>query len=456
MALNRGAVVVLALGSSVLWSIVGAVSRPAHETAPWKLEPIPGRIETQPAMTGIITDRNGAVLARPSRERVNGRSRWVIERPYGSALAGVGLGRTVLLEHGIQGNLSGVMRAGATSLRPYETPTPPIRFLVGDPVLVSPSMPTVRLTIDADLSRAIYGILARRGGKSSAVVLDAASGELLALADFPGPDVMADTRPNSRNSLDALHGTNLAASTMKLISAAYILEKRPGDASNSHDCIGYRCWMRHGRVSGLEDAVVKSCNTWFREESVRWNRPQWLAFLMDSGIQPVDTPGLPLSPILLVGHRQDRMHWPHAIGQQVWVSTIGLAAAYATLTSQDGHRVDPFVVQTEGVRHGTPPVVSRETAKRLREILRANAVRGTGRILNQIYIGRDAGGKTGTGERDGAKSDAVFAATAPWNSPKWIVVVSMKAGEHGTVAGGVAGEVLNAVRAAGAAQRGGR
>ena len=46
--------------------------------------------------------------------------RWVIERPFGRALADAGVGRTIVQPQGIQGNLSGVMRAGATSLRPYD------------------------------------------------------------------------------------------------------------------------------------------------------------------------------------------------------------------------------------------------------------------------------------------------------------------------------------------------
>lgn len=442
---NRGAVVVLVLSSSVLWSVGAAVSRDVPPNAPWTLDAIPRRIEADPAMTGVIEDRNGAILARPEIGTVGRRSMWVISRPYGSALADIGLGRTALLEHGVQGNLSGLMRTGAESLRKYEAPGRWTRFLVGDPVLTSPPMPTVRLTVDAELTRLTYRILGRFGGKASAVVLNARTGELIVLADYPGPDVTADKQPTARNSLDALHGTNLPASTMKVLTAAYILEKRPAEAGRSHDCTGYRCWTRHGRVPNLQQAISQSCNTWFRLTVGTWPRAEWVQFVIDTGLQPVDAPGLPLTPIVFAGHQGNRMHWPQAIGQQVWVSMIGLASAYATLTSADGRRVNAFVVKGNGFARGKPQAVRSDVTRHVREMLRVTATTGTARLLNQVYRRHDAGGKTGTGQREGRTSDAVFAAVAPWNDPQWVVVVSLKGGGRGSAAGRVAADILNAV-----------
>lgn len=444
MRLNRGAVVVLVCGVSVAWSILFAITRTPKVVESWKLQSISRRIENSPAMTGIIEDRHGIVVARPVLGTVGARTMMVIERPFGSSLADVGVGRTTLLLHGIQGNLSGVMRTGAESLRPYEAPDAWSRFFVGDAVLTSPPLATTRITIDAELTRTVYGILGRYGSKASAVIMDARTGELLVLADFPGPDVLADMEPNARNSLDALHGTNLPASTMKVLTGAFILERRPADAGRIRFCTGDRCWTRHGRVADLQDAISRSCNMWFRLTVQRWSRAEWLRFVIDAGLQPVDTPGIPLTPLVFVGHSGDRMHWPQAIGQQTWASIIGLSAAFATLTSADGRRVNPSVVRAAGLDRGTPEVVRPDVSRRIRHILHVTATSGTARIVNQVYRGQ-AGGKTGTGEREGRASDAVFAAVAPWDQPRWVVVVSIKGGGRGTLAGRAAGEILNAI-----------
>lgn len=439
---NRGAFVVLVCGVFVALAVLSATTKPGALVKPWELGSIPSRTEYSTVMTGILVDRHGVVVARPVLAKVGRRTLVVIERPFGAALADVGIGRTTLLLHGIQGNLSGLMRTGAESMRPYERPGTWSRFLVGDPVLTAPPIPTTRLTIDAELTRRVFAILGRYGNKGSAVVMDALSGELLVLADFPGPDVSSDKEPNARNSLDALHGSNLPASTMKVLTGAYILERRPADAGRSHFCTGDRCWTRHGRVPGLPDALARSCNMWFRLTVATWTRSDWLQFVIDTGLQPVDTPGIPLTPVVFVGHSDDRMHWPQAVGQQVWVSMIGLASAYSTLTSADGRRVNPSVVLKSGFTRGTPKVVQPDVALRMRQLLRVTATRGTARIVNQIYRG-EAGGKTGTGEVEGRTSDSVFAAVAPWNQPRWVVVVSIKGGGRGTNAGRAAGEILN-------------
>lgn len=447
MRINRGAVVILTVGASVMWSVSAALSRASVEEAPWRLGPLERRLETQPAATGVLEDRKGRVLARPVFDRAAGKGYWIIERPYGRPLANAGLGSSMLLPYGVQGNLSGLTRTGAESLRPYDDSGRVLRALVGDPILTAPPIDTTKLTIDAELTTAIYNNLAPFGGKSAAVVLDAQTGDILALVDYPAPDVTSSNQPNARTGLDALYGSNLPASTFKTLSGTYVLVRHPADAERAHECSGDRCWMRHGHVRNLEDALARSCNTWFRLESARWDRAEWLTFLLDTGLQPVDVPGLPLSPIVMVGHKGNQMHWPQAVGQQVWTSIVGLAAAYATVTSMDGRRVNPSVVMNADFDRGRPEVVPPAVTARVRTMLRTTARIGTAQIVNQVYRGRDAGGKTGTGEQDGATSDAIFVAVAPWNHPRCIVVVSLKGGGRGALAGRVAGAVLNEVSA---------
>lgn len=447
MKINRGAVVILTVAGSVGWSVHAALSHTTTDATPWRLGPLERRIETQPVATGVLEDRAGRVLARPVFDRSGPRGRWIIERPYHAALANAGLGRLVLLPYGIQGNVSGVMRSGAESLRPYPQQRPWLRTLIGDPVLTAPPVPVIRTTLDAEYTRAVYNLFAQEDHKASAVVLDAKSGDILVMVDYPGPDVDSSNVPTGRDGLEAGYSVNLPASTMKTLSAAYILVRHPDAAAHAHECTGDRCSMRHGPVRNIEDALNRSCNMWFRLESHQWDRADWLKFLIDTGIQPVDAPGLPAAPLVMVGHTSGVMHWPHAIGQQVWVSMVGLAAAYATVTSLDGRRVNPSVLVNGGVRRGTPDVLAPAVTARIRQMLRSTAQIGTARPVNATYVRADAGGKTGTGQVEGARSDAVFVATAPWNDPRWILAVSIKRGGTGANAARLAGRILNEIMA---------
>jgi cell division protein FtsI/penicillin-binding protein 2 len=251
--------------------------------------------------------------------------------------------------------------------------------------------------------------------------------------------------PTARDNLNAVFDVNLPASTMKTLSAAYVLVRHPDAAAHEHVCTGELCSARHGQVRNLEDALNRSCNTWFRLESGSWNRSDWLAFLLNTGIEPADVPGLPTSSLLMSGHKGNTMFWPQAIGQQVWVSMVGLAAAYATVSSLDGRRVNPSVLVHTATVPDRPTVVPPAVAANIRQMLRSTARIGTGRPVNETYARGDAGGKTGTGEVEGSRSDALFVATAPWNDPRWIVAVSIKHGGTGGVAARLAGTILNTV-----------
>ena len=177
------------------------------------------------------------------------------------------------------------------------------------------------------------------------------------------------------------------------------------------------------------------------------NAEAWRQFQLGIGIAPSGIAGLPDSILRIVNQPPKGMHWPHAVGQQVWVSLVGLATAYSTVTSIDGQLRPPVVISAGPGETARPdsntPLLRPEVTKRLREILGKNGKFGTARTVNTTFKRRSAGGKTGTGEREGLVSDAVFAAVAPWADPQWIVIVSIKGGRAGSLAGLVAGDILN-------------
>jgi len=464
-SLNRAAsgLSLLIVTGTIAWVAGDTIARSGPKRESWQPTRLQSRVETHAALSADLFDRSGAVIARPRWIRdERGRVRAVVDRPLGRPMAAAGVGRSMVVPVGVQGGLSDVVRSEYEGVRPFEHPSPIIRAFVGDPVLTAPEMPAVTVTLDGELSERIFHLLPSAGRGSSAVVMAATTGELYAVVDSPGADVSRDAVPTGPQSLWAFLSANLPASTLKTMTAAWILMRRPQDAAIACECVGDRCWTRHGRVSGLEDAVVRSCDTWFRNESRRIEPESWMQFLLAAGIAPVGIAGLPDSRLLLANRKPGVMQWPHAIGQQVWVSLVGLATAYATVTSTSGRLRPPSIIaklgdQPVGIAEG-PEVVPPPVARRIRSILRTTATNGTAIAVNRTFSGHSASGKTGTGEVEGATSDAVFVALAPWDQPQWIVVVSVRGGGAGSSAGRIAGQILNLLpfgREKGAA-RGGR
>ena len=100
-------------------------------------------------------------------------------------------------------------------------------------------------------------------------------------------------------------------------------------------------------------------------------------------------------------------------------------------------------------------VVSPQTSLKLRELMRLNALEGSGTRMNMWADGCRAGGKTGTAEKviDGRYSNKdfnVFASSFPLDDPKYAMVVLVdephrENAQSGTTAGWNAGEVTGRI-----------
>jgi penicillin-binding protein 2 len=359
----------------------------------------------------------------------------------------------------------------------------------------------VFLTIDARI-QAIADEALRAVSRAGAVVVDPNNGNILAMASVPSfdpnafiPSIKAkDWQALRKDEGDPLVNRAVSAlppgSTFKLITSFAGLRKNLANAK--YNCGGgvsygdhfFRCWVAekhytHGTI-GLADAIKVSCDSFFYQ------------YGNAAGIQSIDAvgkmlgigeeSGLPLSgeqtgnmpgpEWMQIHHPQER--WSQAqtanvsIGQgYTLVSPLQLAMAYATaanggtcyyprlvdkVLNQDGSPVldehgKPAVPQTPRVRSDLRREVSPQdidlVRKGLWKVVNEDGGTGGRARLKDVVVA----GKTGTAQatdRGHEENVAWFACFAPFDHPKYVVVVMVQgaSGHGGEVAGPIATRIL--------------
>ncbi|MBI2899660.1 MAG: hypothetical protein HYY17_05710 [Planctomycetes bacterium] len=319
-----------------------------------------------------------------------------------------------------------------------------------------PSVPgaDVDLTIDIDLQRFVEGELAKTPLDSAAVVLDPRTGEALALASNrvfdPNDFVPPLNRAKVREYLDnqgtlrsvAYQEQYPLGSVFKIVTATAGLENRLIAAGTTIECKGkfrpelrhYNChiWNKtpgasHGPLD-LLGAMERSCNIYFYTigdgmgaEGLKYWALQ-LGFGERTGLDlPAEVPGrLPARDAL-----------SFAIGQsELQVSPLQVAVAMS-LIANGGNRVTPHVRRGGGL----PPretAVSRETVdilrKALQEVVYGEHGTASKAGLKELRVAGKTGSAQAGADRD---SHAWFASYAPYDDPKYVVVVFVKHGGHG-------------------------
>ncbi len=316
------------------------------------------------------------------------------------------------------------------------------------------------LTIDVRLQEEVIGLLAEgtpEGLTSSAVVLDAATGEVLASATHPAPaldhpaDVHADPSAFDRGFGE---GAKPPGSTFKLVTAMAALGIDPSSRGWTHTVRSWDRYARRGEPTGevgMRRAIVSSSNVYFAalaHEVVGAER--LLAALETFGFR-IGPPGLThrekiellKAPDNLrqVGFGQGplvggplqvaRVAAAVANGGRIvparWIRTAGAHLSYDHPSNPDSPNPDsrnPDALSPDSSnrfpsnrREGSEPVHLRvEDARFLAGAMRGviTDARGTARSLRTSSV--PIAGKTGTAEEDGKQNHAWFAAFAPYEA----------------------------------------
>jgi len=314
-----------------------------------------------------------------------------------------------------------------------------------------------------------------RAKAGSIVVLDARTGEVLALANWP------TYNPNNRASLSGAQLRNRAVtdtfepgSTLKPFTAALALEKGKFRYDTPINCAPGKLTIGTATISDahphgvltVAQVIQKSSNVgaakmaatlssqdmWTMFDAVGFGKPPKLGFPGEVGgrLRPWKN-WLPIE--------QATMSYGHGIS----VSLMQLARAY-TVFARDGELLPVMLTRTDVPQVVGSPVFSAQTAREVRMMLEL-AVQDGGTAPKAQVAGYRVAGKTGTAHKlDGGayanKYVASFVGFAPVTDPRLVVAVMIdepSAGRHygGDVAAPVFSSVMGgALRALGVAPDG--
>jgi len=335
----------------------------------------------------------------------------------------------------------------------------------------------LRLTLDAALQQIVeeeleLAVSSRRAQNGSAVLLDPATGAVLAMASRPTFD------PNEFRSASAAAQRNRPVqdayepgSTFKMITAAAALEQGVVSPADRFDCEMGAIVLAGVRISdhkafgnlSFREIIAKSSNVGTIKTALRVPTKDFYTTIRAFGFgrtSGIDLPGESAGLLMPVER------WPAlakayiAFGQGISITPLQLAAAFAVVAN-GGRLLEPYVV--EEIRnpgevrrpHPAPVVrgepVSPRTVATLRELLAGVTIEGgTGRAA--ATPGYAVAGKTGTAQKAepgrGYLPDefiASFVGWAPLDRPLFVGAVVIDDPQGGYHGGDVAAPVFGAI-----------
>ena len=315
------------------------------------------------------------------------------------------------------------------------------------------------LTIDLDIQRTAERMM--QGLQGAAVVLDPATGDILALVSSPSFDLNSRAQRSEFNKV--VRGAYPPGSVFKIVTAAAGLEEGKIRPSTYFYCDGQyrgiRCWKHSGHGAlALNGALANSCNVYFMQTAERVGVDPLAAMARKFGLgQTADIDGVLTGQSGMVPDmawaRKRNIPWElgetlqMGIGQSALSITPLQAAIVVSAIANGGKRVHPrLMVSVGGI---TRPInepeslgLKDETLSAIDRGLRQVVETGTARQLaSSLHIA----GKTGTAQNhEGNGIDhAWFVGYAPDEHPSVAVAVLVEHGGHGgTISAPIAGAII--------------
>jgi cell division protein FtsI (penicillin-binding protein 3) len=322
----------------------------------------------------------------------------------------------------------------------------------------------LQFVAERELTQGIADVGARDG---SVVLLDPESGEVLALASWPGfdPNRFADSPPSSwrnRPIADAFE----PGSVFKVITGASAIDAGLASPSDLVDCgegsIQVGNFLIHDAeherfgVIPLSEVIARSSNVGIIRVGLKLGADRLYAGAQSFGVglaTGIDLPGENPGILREVSRWSGLSNAAISMGQEVAVTPIQIAVAMAAIAN-GGWRVTPRVVlgaegdAAKGL--GSPAarsrVISAATAAAMNGILKSVVSEGTGK--KAAVPGFVVAGKTGTAQKaigHGYARDkhvATFAGYVPAEHPRLVAVVTIDEPQRDYFASEVAAPVF--------------
>jgi cell division protein FtsI (penicillin-binding protein 3) len=293
-------------------------------------------------------------------------------------------------------------------------------------------------------------VKAHQAQAGSVVVLDARSGEVLALANYPSfdPHLRAPKNPNLMRNR-ALTDIFEPGSTMKPFIAAQAIETRrvrPDTVllTAPFQVTGHTIRDDHPNPSlSVAGIIQKSSNVGTVKLAMQMDRKEMWELLSSVGFgqrPQLDFPGA------ITGRLRPYKTWrpieqaTMSYGYGVSASLFQLARAY-TVFARDGELVPMSILKQDAPPSGLQ-VFSPKTAREMRQMLQLAASPG-GTAPRAQAIGYSVGGKTGTARKHvgteyaANKYRAWFVGLAPVSDPRIVVAVMVDEPSKGEFYGGL-------------------
>jgi cell division protein FtsI (penicillin-binding protein 3) len=324
--------------------------------------------------------------------------------------------------------------------------------------------PDLQLSIDSKVQYFAFeklreAVRANKARAGSVVVLDAVTGEVLALANYPSFD------PNRRRNLSGEQLRNRAltdsfepGSTMKPFIAALALEKGMVEPTTQIQTAPGRIQIGGSTISDshphgvltVNEIIQKSSNVGTVKMAMQMQpREMWETYAQAGFGQK---PQLPF-PGVVSGRLRPYKTWrpieqaTMSYGYGLSASLFQLAHAY-TIFARDGELIPVSMLKNEALAPGVR-VFSEQNARAVRQMLQMAATTG-GTAPQAQTMGYSVGGKTGTARKlegkgySDKKYRAFFVGLAPVESPRIVVAVMIDEPNNGAYYGGVvAGPVFS-------------
>jgi cell division protein FtsW (lipid II flippase) len=332
----------------------------------------------------------------------------------------------------------------------------------------------VRMSIDAGLQLRVAAALrsqVTRLGKDrgAAIVVDPASGELLASVSYPAPTednraapAREDAVEDNRDSLldRARYGVYPPGSTFKIVTAAAALRSSPANIHQTFICqrlpdgrVGVQLpgmsrpirddagdRVPHGTVD-MRKGLVQSCNAYFAQ----LGRHVGARALLETALA-FDIHAAPGDDV-----RRLQRDLPYAAyGQgEVLVTPMKMARMAASIAA--GGRSFPVHWDDAHAAEPARTVLDAASARTIAGFMREVVTEGTGRSLRHAAVG--VAGKTGTAEVAAGNSHSWFVGFAPYQAANGrsiaFAVLIENGGYGGVAAAPVASDIVAAARSAG-------
>ena len=315
-----------------------------------------------------------------------------------------------------------------------------------DKIITETQIP-LKLTIDIGIQDTIRSILYSNMKKygadgATAILMNANNGEIVSLVSLP------DFDPNNIKNKSQASDTNIATyrvyepgSVLKIFNTAMALDGGKIKISESFDATQplqlkarvIRDFHPENRWLSVEETLVHSSNIASARIALKsgfdeqYNFLKKIKFMEKLKMEVVET-ALPIVKPKKEWQKTDSDVATIGYGYGISVTPMHIISAYSAMIN-GGIYYNPTLVKSSIVNKSGVRVISDNTSKQMRKLMRAVVTKGSGQKAN--IIGYDVGGKTGTanklvnGRYDSKSVVTTFVSAFPISNPQYSLLVMM-------------------------------